>query len=120
MSIDVWLPMFLANAFLVVGTLCVLILPETLRRKNEAEVGVDGNETQLVEEEYPRKHWAAESLLHKVPKSVRRMFELISRPSVGLLCATFLVTQLGRSSIEFLLQYASEKFSWSLARVSVN
>lgn len=118
MSINVWLPMFLATILLMAGMLCIFTVPETLPRKMEPELRADSDETQLIKDEYSYRHWIMETLLPEASKSIHETFELLRNPSVGLLCAAFLVTQLGGSSIGLLLQYASEKFNWSFARVS--
>jgi hypothetical protein len=105
---------------MVLGTLVILLLPETLNRSQVPDPAEDmsssdvdsGDEGGLLNSS--KKKMIISVIVRKV-EDTRFIF------ASSMLCAlavTFLVQSLHGVSISLLVQFASERFHWSLADVS--
>ncbi|KZF26174.1 MFS general substrate transporter [Xylona heveae TC161] len=119
MSKSPWIPFLLSPVLFLVGMLLVLALPETLK----VAVASTRASSMLSREEFERTR-EGEMLLknrivavfRKFANSTQFMWQDIN---LLLLLFVFFVGNLGSQSMQILLQYASKKFGWSLARASM-
>lgn len=128
-----WIPLLLALLFVTLCFGMTLALPETLPMKvptpkNAAEVVdpidhhsrlpdhsiTEQSEDSASEDEVAGlKKWR-----HRV-RETRELFAFVTRDAtVAALVFTFLISRVGRHSINLLLQYASKRYNWSLSKVS--
>ena len=116
---SMFVPMSVSVGFIFLGTLVLLLVPETLNRSlvldpAEETSGSDvdsGDEGGLLN---PRKQKTIVSVIVKKVEDLRFIF---SSPMLCALAVTFLVQSLHGTSISLLFQFASERFHWSLANV---
>jgi hypothetical protein len=120
-----WIPLIAAIGFMTLGTLVILIVPETLPVEVPQSDYIASNnsqpevETSSVDEELSFdglkfnkkwKNWICAS---------KEFFNFVTRDRlvVALLLA-FLVLRVGRQAYHMFLQYVSKRYYWSLAQVS--
>jgi hypothetical protein len=116
---SMFVPMSVSVGFMFLGTLVVLLVPETLNRSlvpdpAEETSGSDvdsGDEGGLLN---PHKQKTIVSVIVRKIEDSRFIF---SSPMLCALAVAFLVQSLHGVSISLLFQFASERFHWSLADV---
>jgi hypothetical protein len=111
----------MAMVFQALAFLITLVLPETLPVKEpdgacaiSRVASSEGSEDSAAEEENEKAEtWKA--WMHETGKA----FGFVTRDaSVSILLVTFLVSKLGRQSLNLLLQYVSKRYDWKLSQVS--
>jgi hypothetical protein len=116
---SMFVPLSVSLGFVLLGTLIVLLVPETLNRSQIPDPAEDlsssdvdsGDEGGLLNSS--RKKTMISIIVRKVEDS-RFIF---ASPMLCALAVTFLVQSLHGASISLLFQFASERFHWSLANV---
>lgn len=117
MSRNIWIPLLAAVAFQGLGAIMSLIIPETLPiaiseqasgASNMASYASDTDEEPIYDKRW--KRWRQQT---------RESFGFITRDTaVAALVVTFLISKVGRQSINILLQYVSKRYGWSLSKAS--
>lgn len=103
---------------MVLAMLIVLLLPETLDRSQVPDPAEDMSGSDVdsgTDEGGLKKRTVISVVIRKVEES-RFIF---ASPMLIALAVTFLVQSMHGSSIQLLFQFASERFHWSLADVSL-
>lgn len=126
MAKSLWLPLLAALGFQLLGVLLTFVLPETLPIESSGQDPgvfddnqpvariVEADEGLLLENERENdekwKIWI---------RKTRKSFSFVTRDAtVVALVFTFLISKVGRQSINILLQYVSKRYDWSLSKVS--
>jgi MFS family permease len=117
MEVDPWLSIFLGVGAIALCGVVVLILPETLNLRPSSDLPPD-----LVTESgdsHAEVNW-----MHAFKKSVlalgrAEMWYIWRKKAVALLLFTFILTTLGKFLQELILQYATNRYHWTWARVSL-
>ncbi|EEA19150.1 hypothetical protein TMatcc_010305 [Talaromyces marneffei ATCC 18224] len=109
----VYLPL-LCSFPLQVGTMVIFgLLPDTRLPKNlEIENGCDPVEGRHLTEESDKgafTNWV---------KSLKRSYSPFQTKAIWLVTVCYISTMLARDTIDFLVQYASKQFEWSLAKAN--
>jgi hypothetical protein len=127
MQHDIWLPYILGVVIIIVGSAPILLLPETLeeakakKARYRREAGLDAVETNHTDGriEPSNKRPVLQEIIHQA-REFKDSTQFIWRNySVCLVILCLLVTVISRQSSNVLLQFASKKFNWSIARVCV-
>lgn len=121
MTFDPWFPYIHGLAIMTVGFLTALLLPETLEdAKGQFPKSFTGPQSESETELEPR---AKTTVLRMVILEVRKFTEstqfIWSDIPVMLSLLVFFVSSISRQSATLLIQYASKKFHWSIARASL-
>ena len=130
-----WIPLLLALLFVTLCFGMTLALPETLpikipTPKNTAVVVdptdhqsrlLDHSITEQSEDSSSEDEVAGlKKWRHRV-RETRQLFAFVTRDAtIAALVLTFLISRVGRHSINLLLQYASKRYNWSLSKVSLS
>lgn len=128
-----WIPLLLALLFVTLCFGMTLALPETLPIKvptpKDAAVVVDpiDHHSRLLDHSIPEQSEDSASEYeiaglkkwrHRV-RETKELFAFVTRDAtIAALVLTFLISRVGRHSINLLLQYASKRYNWSLSKVS--
>lgn len=120
MTFDPLIPYVLGLVMIIVGSLPALVLPETL---NDAKERLSQSSAAVDEDDGPGPDpLVKQTLVQTVVRQVRKFIEstrcIWQNTSVMLALFAFFVTTISRQSTNLLIQYASLKFHWSIARVS--
>lgn len=107
MQTSPWIPLAAGLGFVVIGTICVAFLPETLKVSKIAHDGHDSN---------PKKSLALEARLRHAATELKDAMSLLKSYSIVALLITFLVHGLLARAGSFTIQYISKRFGWSLAQ----
>ena len=127
---DAYAPLLCGFPFEAVALLILLKLPSTLhlveQRPNIAEVLPENEDEESNTEDIRQDHQedsvskskAFNSRLRNALEPLIEVWTLVSgNRDVLLVAISFLVTTLGREILDFLVQYTSKRFGWSLADV---
>lgn len=132
MSRDAWFPIGLGLILLTIGTALTLVVPETLRIRQEADEIIEEREAAAGESsQRPAESSDEESVSHK-GKSLRHVILatmkedfthvwrfLIGSRTILLLILSFTFSVLVKyAKIELFLQYVRKRFGWSWESVS--
>lgn len=119
MTYDAAMPYALGLVIIVVGMIPAIFLPETLAfAKARKSAQLHATPTDSSGTEVPGKHEALQDLIRRA-REFKNSTKFIWRDkNVCLLVVILLVSVMSRQSTNILLQYASKKFNWSIARVS--
>lgn len=128
MQYNNWLPYMLGIVIIIVGSAPVLFLPETLeeakakKARYRREAGLDAAELPDNTDgrvEPPAKRPVLHEVIHQA-REFKDSTQFIWRDySVCLVILCLLVTVISRQSSSVLLQFASKKFNWSIAKVCI-
>jgi hypothetical protein len=114
-------PYLLSICLILVGSIPALFLPETLEDA-KAKQSLQVSSEQHDDHERPAQI-VNKSPLEELKRQIRD-FNASTRfiwtdPNVCIMILVFFVTIMTRQSTNLLLQYASKKFDWSIARVGI-
>ena len=122
---DPWIPLYIALSFFFVGTFALFFLPETLNwhamppeigGNEETESSNDSNcETDSIQT-YGTKS-SFNKMTAQIVQELRDTGIVFSSAAVSVLTITVLIASVGRASFDLLMQYASTRFQWSIAKV---
>jgi hypothetical protein len=118
---DPWLSMWIGFGFMVFGTLCILLIPETmhLRRKGDMQHNEE-HENEQLNDVSPSKHHVLKQAWFGIKNDMQHVWRFIfaSKSIMILMFATafFFPSRIVLSGI--LLQYMSKRFEWSWSKVS--
>jgi hypothetical protein len=120
MSKNMWIPLLAAVVFQGLSTMMILIIPETLPMPISEQAGDVSNNSPIVtnasetdEEPIFDEKWKV--WMWKTKES----FGFATRDAtVAALVFTFLISKVGRQSVNILLQYVSKRYGWSLSKAS--
>ncbi|GKZ22856.1 hypothetical protein AbraIFM66951_004980 [Aspergillus brasiliensis] len=122
MSWSPWVPSLLGIAAQSLGLLGTTLLPETNLRKtfNQAEGDGEVNDNDATDHSAPAQYSLGRllSTLRKQWNQARGI--TMNARSVNLICivCSFLLASIGRQALQLIIQYASRRFSWSIASAS--
>jgi hypothetical protein len=105
MAHNAWTPCFLGVGIQALATVLLMALPETLdfaRGSRPSDAPIDG-----CKEEEP-------TLRGCLAKNFR---SIVSDQNVAGLVFSLLILTVGAESLDFLLQYVSQRYGWSIAQV---
>lgn len=111
-----WIPYLTTPIMLGVGSLLIWVLPETLPSRGASSEGNDEEHDKS-----PLKRLQSlriRPLLRRLAQGIRSAPRTAWRNlTLACLIAVYFVSFLSRQSANFIVLYASKKFSWSLAQV---
>lgn len=118
MTFDPWFPYVLGIILLVLGTTPALFLPETLEdAKAKRSIITHGSDSGDSSETEPVNKTATQEVLRQM-REFKESTKFIWRDSnVYLMVLVLFVSFMSRQSTNIIMQYASKKFDWSIARV---
>ncbi|KAF7181873.1 hypothetical protein CNMCM7691_001170 [Aspergillus felis] len=131
MTLNPWIPMMVGSGIVTIGLSCTFFLPETMNDCVKRKSPINGNEPVscmgglIVDEEssYSSPKGLPKPSRHRlILGKIRRFLNhdiCIFDHRILLLLLTFAVSQLAGGSSEFLAQYISTRFSWTLARANL-
>jgi hypothetical protein len=123
MEYNLWAPMFLGEGVLIVGGLAFAVMPETLKPRLDSEPPFlpdaygEEEEEEVDEAPYSLKADALDRLVESTKWFINEARFVFASPGIAILVLTFLVNSIGRSSIDLLLQYTSQRYHWKIAQV---
>jgi len=119
MKINSWVPMFVVTGFLVVGTILVMFLPETLERSKSAEdlMDVEVNETSSENGRISKVQSSIKKTIAQGFRGLQDALSIFNSPLILGLSFTFLLQLVHPLSFELAFQLASERFNWALSDV---
>ena len=111
--------MFVVTGFLVVGTILVMFLPETLERSKSAEdlIDVEVNETSSENGRISKVQSSIKKTLAQGFCGLQDALSIFNSPLILGLSFTFLLQLVHPLSFELAFQLASERFNWALSDV---
>ncbi|CAJ0545207.1 Ff.00g086800.m01.CDS01 [Fusarium sp. VM40] len=118
---DPWLSMWIGFGFMVFGTLCILLIPETmhLRRKGDVQHNAE-HENEQINGVSPSKHHVMKQAWFSIKNDMQHVWRFIfaSKSIMILMFATafFFPSRIVLSGI--LLQYMSKRFEWSWSKAT--
>ncbi|WZH40643.1 major facilitator superfamily domain-containing protein [Fusarium acuminatum] len=118
---DPWLSMWIGFGFMVFGTLCILLIPETmhLRRKGDMQHNAE-HENEQINDVSPSKHHVLKQAWFSIKNDMQHVWRFIfaSRSIMILMFATafFFPSRIVLTGI--LLQYMSKRFEWSWSKAT--
>jgi hypothetical protein len=128
MQFNPWVPVYLASLIIFVAVALSLLMPETLRLKSKAgENGFVTNEkTPLIaqfpaslhdeDEDEPLQPAKEQSIIMIAREKISEAAGvMVQDKRVFLLLATFPLHVISRSTMKLLLQYVTQRYSWSMA-----
>lgn len=114
------LPYLLGVCLIILGTIPVVFLPETLEDA-KAKRSIPADTEQATENERLEQQRVKKEVLQEFTRQVREFIEstrfIWSNSNVCIMVSVFFITIIGRQSTNLLLQYVSKKFDWSIAHV---
>ncbi|PWY81815.1 MFS transporter [Aspergillus heteromorphus CBS 117.55] len=118
MSSSLWAPYMLGLAFEIVGLLTVFMIPETKPKSIDEPLVESADEFEAPERLTYSSMWSntirsARAQIHQVTDF---FFEY---PTAIVISFTFLLSGFGLEALQFMVQYASKRFSWSMAEASL-
>ncbi|RAH64928.1 MFS transporter [Aspergillus aculeatinus CBS 121060] len=117
MSKDVWMPSLLGLAIEVCGIIPIFALPETgpkasIRSDEDIE-----SEAQGQASEHPTMRWTA--IVHLVRSQLIEVVGFVwGNANTLAIFFAFLTSSIGSQALQFVLQYASKRFMWSVAEAT--
>lgn len=119
---NLWLPMLLGFACILIGTFLTLLVPETLNRKEvnnpESEPLINRQDADSDQGEDAVTS-SLESLSKSLLSHLKQLHFIIASPILLILAATFFANSLGQRVIMLLLQFTSNRFGKTLAEASL-
>ncbi|KAJ5259218.1 hypothetical protein N7478_012199 [Penicillium angulare] len=121
MTYDPWIPYILGFIILLIGCLAILFLPETLedaqakkadaqRRRSDTSVELNEPSIKMSTSQLFARH------IHEFKEATQFMWK--ESNTMWMILIAF-VAMISRQSTNILLQYASKRFNWSLAKASL-
>lgn len=121
MTFDPAFPYVLGLAVIVIGSIPVFFLPETLedaKAKRSNQQNAIPNESESSEQTHSTHKQAVLQELIRQVREFKDSTHFIWRDlNVSLMIVILCVTVMSKQSTNMVLQYASKKFDWSIARV---
>ncbi|KAJ5162065.1 hypothetical protein N7492_007457 [Penicillium capsulatum] len=120
MTLDPWFPFILGTVIFGLGSIPALFLPETLEdaKAKRSQFADESTENPAQTESMNAKS-ALQELVRRM-REFRQSTQFIWRDSnVYMMIFVLFVTIISKQSTNILLQYASKKFEWSIARASL-
>jgi hypothetical protein len=118
MSKNIWFPLVAAVACQGASALMSLTIPETLpsavfELNGRLPLLRDTISSETHDEPLPKKSWRNRL------KQTKDSFAFVSQDAtVATLVCTFLISKVGRQTLNVVLQYVSKRYGWNLATVS--
>lgn len=123
MSKSPWVPLLTALVLLALCTTMTLALPETLpiqESHGSIHTRHAAGTSELDEELIPGRNCEKDDRWRALIHQTREYFAFATcDASVVALVSVFLVSKVGRQSLNLLLQYVSKRYDWSLSKASV-
>lgn len=113
-----WFPFLAALAFELTGLVVALAVSETMPERCPQEEHVDAQCVDDAQSPETRRNWTRRTMKKLSDLSQRRQ-EFRTLGSVLAVIGAFVLASIGRDSLQFVIQYASKKFSWSIAQSSL-
>ncbi|KAJ6031687.1 hypothetical protein N7540_002419 [Penicillium herquei] len=118
MTFDPWIPWTLGYFFIVLGCIPFVFLPETLGDA-KAKKSSNGTENTTQFAEPTRKMSTMQTILHSLREfKESAQFTWKDTNIIWMIMIAF-VSMMCRQSTNILLQYASKRFGWSIAKASL-
>lgn len=118
MTFGPMVPFMLSICIIVVGSIPVFFLPETLRNAKGMRVNREGPEQDSEgEQSQPRKRTVLQEVIRQVREFTQSTRFIWTDSNICLMVFVMFVTMMSRQSTNLLLQYVSKKFDWSIRRV---
>ncbi|KAJ5419500.1 uncharacterized protein N7487_003050 [Penicillium crustosum] len=122
MTFSPMLPNLLGVGLIILGTIPVVFLPETLKDA-KAKRSIPAGTEHATENERLEQQRVKKEVLQEFTRQIREFIEstrfIWSDSNVCIMVIVAFVTVIGRQSTNLLLQYVSKKFDWSIARSSL-
>jgi hypothetical protein len=127
MTYNPWIPMFAGWAFMVMGIMPALSLPETMNSFPTAKPPQETHELPNlpddVEHSPSRTKWRLQdTIMSKIRSKIISTFHefefILQDKQLLLLLCTFLVYKLSRGTAWFLVQYVSNRYKWTIAQAN--
>lgn len=115
MKTSLLLAMEIGLGFVCGGSFLVFFLPETLDRTKASALpsqAISGNESQ--DDEGSSRSFKIRSAFD----AIQGLNSVLTTPAVPMLLITFVTVPMNIRSTSFIVQYASDKYHWSIADVS--
>ncbi|KAG0158351.1 MFS multidrug transporter, putative [Penicillium digitatum] len=120
MTFGPMVPFMLSICIIVVGSIPVFFLPETLRNAKGMRVNREGPEQDSEgEQSQPRKRTVLQEVIRQVREFTQSTRFIWTDSNICLMVFVMFVTMMSRQSTNLLLQYVSKKFDWSIRRSSL-
>ncbi|KAJ5682954.1 hypothetical protein N7462_006119 [Penicillium macrosclerotiorum] len=125
MGYSIWLPYILGLVVMVIGSIPILFLPETLeeaKAKKRASRLRSGTESPMVSSEpadLTGKPAVVQDLIRQIEEFKNSTRFIWRDRNIWLLVLCLFVTVMTRQTNNVLLQYVSKKFDWSIAQASL-
>ncbi|RDW63435.1 hypothetical protein BP6252_10980 [Coleophoma cylindrospora] len=116
MERNVWIPIMLGILIMIISTLGIFVLPETLNFKTLGRIPEDLETTHST-----TKDNSESTLLSRIKTEGSQLVTAVrlyiwGNTNVALLMLTLIFTSLGNYARELLLQYSTKKFNWTWAQ----
>ncbi|GKZ28480.1 hypothetical protein AbraIFM66950_007148 [Aspergillus brasiliensis] len=121
MSWSPWVPSLLGVAAQSLGLLGTTLLPETKPQKTVDQEGGDDEDNQHDTDDSAPSQYSPGRFLSTLRNQWNQARGItINARSVNLICivCSFLLASIGRQALQLIIQYASRRFSWSIAGAS--
>ncbi|EGD99433.1 hypothetical protein TESG_06868 [Trichophyton tonsurans CBS 112818] len=119
---NVYAPLVLGLVFELFGGAVLFMIPETVKRVQDGEdPSMDDDPLESSSEEGERYSFCSgvKTIIKHIIAPFVLVWKMIRADRNILFVATsFLVLSLGRSTLEFLIQYTSKRFDWTLAEAN--
>jgi hypothetical protein len=113
-----WIPNLLGVSIVIVGTILILFIPETLHLHARSAISdpamPDSDSEQSVELDDSTLFNAVKSQLCDAFRRLRGSFSVLHSLPVLLLMIAFVLPQFNRQSVGLCVRYVSNRFSWTL------
>ncbi|KAJ5779998.1 hypothetical protein N7457_005158, partial [Penicillium paradoxum] len=121
MTFGPMLPYILSLCMILVGSIPILFLPETLPTRKSPRVNLDSSEQN--DENGQSQSPSKKPILQELTQQVRDFIEstrcIWGDSNVCIMVLVLFVTIMSRLCTNLLLQYVSKKFDWSIGRASL-
>lgn len=118
---NVYAPLVLGLVFELFGGAVLFMIPETVKRVQDGEdPSMDDDPLESSSEEGERYSFCSgvkTTIKHIIAPFVLVWKMIRADRNILFVATSFLVLSLGRSTLEFLIQYTSKRFDWTLAEV---
>ncbi|PYH95837.1 MFS transporter, partial [Aspergillus ellipticus CBS 707.79] len=120
MASSLWMPFMLGLAFEILGMFTVFVIPETRPKSLEEPV----TEPAAEDETSGSSPCSSTSLWSSAIRSACSQISQLNgficeHPNAIIISFTFLLASFGLEALGFMVQYASKRFSWSMAEASL-
>lgn len=120
MSWTPWFPFLAGVAFEFIGLAAAFALPETMPAPPQQEAPLEERRVLSDDQAEARKQvFSPWSLLQKWSHFRHHGISTKGIINILLVTASFLMASIGREALQFVVQYASKKFSWTIAQSSL-